>query len=184
MNPGEYKNELRAALIAKRREYRRNAEADRMICGRLTQSDIWADCGTVFIYLPLSWENGTQEIIDAAFAEGKRVSVPVCVGDEMIPILITPETEYKRGKFGIKEPADGERVILTPQSLIIVPALAFDRTGGRLGRGGGYYDRFLARTDAVSAGICYSRFLFDGLPSEAHDEKVKFIFTEEGVLRI
>lgn len=65
--------------------------------------------------------------------------------------------------------------------LMIVPALAYDKTGGRLGRGGGFYDRALAEHDGVSVGVIREAFLFDELPVEEHDRRVGHIVTEKGV---
>ena len=85
------------------------------------------------------------------------------------------------GAFQIPEPGCGTPV-LPPEAfdLAIVPAVAFDREGYRLGRGGGYYDRYLEQTNCVKAGLCFESFLLPSVPHEAHDVRMDRIFTEEG----
>ena len=138
----------------------------------------------MFVYLPLAWEIDTQALIRIAFAQGKQVAVPVSGPDgQMEAVYIYRHTRLRPGRYGILEPETGGE-ILSPQdaSLIIVPALAFDRRGVRLGRGGGYYDRWLARTRGTSVGLCYAQYLFTCLPSQAHDRRVDAICTQEGIL--
>ena len=87
----------------------------------------------------------------------------------------------ERGAFGIPEPRR-DTPVLPPQAfdLAVVPAVAFDRAGFRIGRGGGYYDRYLAQMRGVKIGLCYTQFLLPSLPRELHDERVDLILTEEG----
>ena len=88
------------------------------------------------------------------------------------------------GRFGIPEPPRGAQILLPqPCDLMLVPALAYDRTGRRLGRGGGYYDRFLARVDCCTVGLIRAAFLLDALPAEWNDMPVSAVITEDGVLQ-
>lgn len=84
------------------------------------------------------------------------------------------------GKFKLKEPAVQAAIIPDRHTLVLVPCLALDKNGNRLGYGGGYYDRFLSEHAATSIGICYQRFLFAQLPVAVHDHKVNYIVTEKG----
>lgn len=177
------KQTLRTEFLRMRREYGRDEAADQKIAAALTASDVWKTAENVFVYLPLAWEVGTQAIIDAANADGKRIAVPVSgENGEMTAVYVTPSTVFRRGKFGILEPENTGEILL-PQnaSLILVPALAFDRQGTRLGRGGGYYDRWLSGTVGVRIGLCYSCFLMKRLPKEEHDFAVDAVCTQEGL---
>ena len=89
------------------------------------------------------------------------------------------------GRFGIREPGSGSPRPFEDIDLIVVPALAYDRTGGRLGRGGGFYDRFLARDDmrAVRCGLGFDEQVTEQLPTHAHDLPVAIVVTDRQVLR-
>lgn len=89
-------------------------------------------------------------------------------------------------RFGVPEPAHGEPIDLEQLDAVLVPGLAFDRSGARLGRGAGFYDRFLAPLDASSRaprliGVCFDRQLVVRVPTEAHDRRVDTLVTESGV---
>ena len=176
----EDKAALRRALLKERRAYGRNEAFDARIAQRVLALPQWDSARSVFLYLPLSWEVGTQALLTAAFAQGKRVCVPVCrEGGEMDAVQVTPESEYAVSSLGISEPRGGEILPADGIDLLLVPALAFDRAGFRLGRGGGYYDRFLAASRGVKLGLAYTPFVFDALPRQAHDLPVDAICTQE-----
>ena len=174
---------LRTEILQRRREHGRDDAADRMIAAMLTASEVWRTAENVFVYLPLSWEVGTQAIIDTANAQGKHVAVPISgENGEMTAVYIDRTTVFHRGRFGIQEPDRiGEILLPEDASLILVPALTFDQQGTRLGRGGGYYDRWLARTTGIRIGLCYSRFLLERLPKQDHDFAVDAVCTQEGM---
>ena len=102
---------------------------------------------------------------------------------EMSARRILSLDELKSGAYGIPEPSSGAPEIPPDGiSLVIVPALSCDRNGYRLGYGGGYYDRFLARTRAVAAALCAESRLTDELPREPFDLPCNYIITERQVL--
>ncbi len=176
---------LRRTLLAKRRAYGRNEAYDARIAQRILALDAWENARRIFLYIPLSWEVGTQGLLDAGLSQGKRCAVPVCrENGEMDAVSLSKDSVLVRAPLGIREPQDGE--ILAPEAfdLILVPALAFDRSGYRLGRGGGYYDRFLARTQGVKIGLAYTPFVLDRLPRQAHDIPADAICTQEDLMWI
>lgn len=86
------------------------------------------------------------------------------------------------GEYGIPAPGDDCPVLAEEEiDVILVPGTAFDRDGGRIGQGGGYYDRFLPRTDALRVGVCHDFALLDRVPAQAHDQKMDLIVTPSGV---
>jgi len=94
------------------------------------------------------------------------------------------ETDIFTGKFGVAEPLpECESVPLNRFDLVLVPGMAFDLAGNRLGRGKGFYDRILAEVSGVKCGVAYDLQLLESLPTEAHDAKVTFIFTPSRCVR-
>ena len=178
------KKRLRQALLQCRREVGRDAQLDAAIVCTLVGSEVWRAACSLFVYLPLAWEIDTQVLISRAFDEGKKVAVPVSgTAGEMQAVWIDRNTQLMPGRYGILEPkTSGEILLPQDASLVIVPALAFARDGTRLGRGGGYYDRWLADTQGVSVGLCYTQYLFPCLPSQKHDRRVDAICTQEGII--
>ena len=120
-----------------------------------------------------------------------RVVVPFCVGDTLGLWGLRTFEELEPGTWGILEPSRAVRhehceQLVSPGTLdlIVVPGLAFDRSGGRLGYGKGYYDRLLAeaRPDALRVGLCFDCQLIDEVPSAAHDQRMDYLVTETGVV--
>ena len=126
-------------------------------------------------YASRSDEADTWKILRAAWQRGKTVALPRCAKDgQMAFYRVSSESELQCGMLGIREPSAGCPLYLpTPDDLCIVPGLAFDRRGFRLGYGGGYYDRFLAEYPMHTIGLCYPNCLADVLPSEPFDIPVR-----------
>jgi 5-formyltetrahydrofolate cyclo-ligase len=94
------------------------------------------------------------------------------------------ETDIFTGKFGVSEPVpECGAVPLNRFDLVLVPGMAFDLSGNRLGRGKGFYDRILSETSGVKCGVAYDFQLLETIPTEAHDARVNFIFTPSRALR-
>ena len=98
--------------------------------------------------------------------------------------VLNLETDIVTGKFGVSEPLpECEAIPLDQFDLVLVPGLAFDVSGNRLGRGRGFYDRILSAASGVKCGVAYDFQVLDQIPVEAHDAKVAFIFTPSRCLR-
>lgn len=169
---------------------RRAAEAS--IYEKLFSLPAWQDAPVICGYISVRGELNTDPILRRAASEGKTVALPVTVtgaNEGCMAFRALPEGDFSRltpARFGIPEP-DGSCPILADndftRALILVPALAFDGEGYRLGYGGGYYDRFLAalRESAIphtSVGLAYSVCRAAALPREAHDIPVHIILDE------
>lgn len=136
----------------------------------------------VFCYYSMGREVSTRELIADAVSRGKAVALPVSGPDgEMDFYRYTGN--LRPGLYGIMEPEPRERLVPGEDDLIIVPGLCYDRTGYRLGQGGGYYDRYMARHQGVTFGLCRERMLCGTLPREWNDLPVKYVFTESGALK-
>jgi len=133
-------------------------------------------------------EVDTLGLILRMFDERKRVAVPKCDSDsgEIVNIEITSLDELSPGHYGTMEPPLSQEKIIKPETLdlVIAPLLAFDRNGGRLGFGGGYYDRLIAKCKCPVVGLAYSFQEINAVPSEKHDRKLNVIVTEKEIIRI
>ena len=140
---------------------------------------------TVLFFYSIWSEPDTHEMIRRAFELGKTVALPKTHSKGVMTARkIGGFEELTPSRFGIPEPAESAAVI-TPDELdfIVVPAVAFDRTGYRLGHGGGYYDIYLSSTSAFTCGAAREKMLVPRVPREKHDIRVSCIVTENEILR-
>ncbi|MBB3112083.1 5-formyltetrahydrofolate cyclo-ligase [Paenibacillus phyllosphaerae] len=149
------------------------------------------------IYADFRSELRTWPLIEWGIRHNKTVIVPRCLPQDrsMELYAINGRSDLAAGAYGIMEPnpASARRISLQEQlpDAVFVPGLAFDRDGGRLGYGGGYYDRFRDRMEEAAArlgrslppwiGLAYEAQWVDGIPMEAHDARVDGVITENGI---
>lgn len=141
---------------------------------------------SVMLFANLPDEIDTFSLIDKCFAMGKKVFLPVINGDDMTVAEFTGE--YKEGRFGIKEPVinttlptltphssllfpNGHQHVQTPNSIdfALIPGVGFSPSGYRLGRGKGFYDKFLSKHPLFTVGVCFREQFFLDIPTEPHD---------------
>ena len=144
------------------------------------------DDETVMVYTSKEKEVNTTPLITTLFERGNPVIIPIIVKDD-----ISLRLSYLRdfsvlvpSTFGVPEPI-GNEILATGESVdtIILPMLGFDRTGGRMGYGAGYYDRFLAKNLNVrKIGIAFACQEYDNLPVDENDIPMDYIITEEGIV--
>jgi 5-formyltetrahydrofolate cyclo-ligase len=142
--------------------------------------------GTVMAFWSFGSEVPTQPLIEALHGGGKRVALPRIAAGDVWPVVFEPGDRVLETSFGAREPAGTLRLAPEDVDVVAVPAVAFDRTGRRVGYGGGFYDRFLARTrsDALRAGIGFGAQVVDEeLPAGAFDLRVDVVVTESETLR-
>ena len=141
---------------------------------------------TVMVYMALPQEVQTTRIIAYARRRQKRVAVPVVQGNCLVAVALPDDpAQLRRGRFGILEPS-GTQVVIPPEEIgcIMVPGVAFDYRGGRLGFGKGYYDRFLSRLPATTyrCGLAFSLQVVPCVPQAPHDICMHGIVTEQGFI--
>jgi 5-formyltetrahydrofolate cyclo-ligase len=167
------RNTILALLKTKKEE--ELSEKSRSVKGALFRNQLFKQAKTVMFYVSLGNEVNTSEMIKEALRLGKRVVVPVCSGNRTIePCEISHECGMRRGPYGILEPAQKQPVPLDEIDLVVVPGLAFDENGRRLGRGKGYYDRFLSLLprDCRSIGVAFDFQILPSVPVADHDVNV------------
>lgn len=164
---------MREALRAMSEESRR--EQSEAACKVVLALEAFQRAKTVLLYRALPIECNPAAIAAAAQGLGKRVAYPVC-GEGRTLGFYVPQSEdaFLPASFGILEPDTSRSVEVLPDEadLVLVPGLAFDRFGGRLGRGAGYYDRFLSQTKAHKVGFTFEEQLVERVPMEAFDVKM------------
>lgn len=125
---------------------------------------------TIYGYLPYNQEVRTTQMLAHALADGKQVAVPKVYGDEMKFILLSDLSQVAKGYAGIPEPIADGPVAADPTALVLMPGLAFDPEGHRLGYGGGFYDKFLAaEPDHPTLALCYDFQMLPHLDTESYD---------------
>ncbi len=133
-------------------------------------SEAYRAARTIYGYLPYNQEVRTVPMLQRALEDGKRVAVPKCCGDEMRFIYLEDLSQVEKGYCGIPEPIADGPVADDRTALVLMPGLAFDREGRRIGYGGGFYDKFLASEPGhPTLALCYGFQLVDCLETEEFD---------------
>jgi len=189
----EEKDRLRREFLARRQAMK---EQEVQIKSRAIQTRVEAllreqGARTVMSYVSVRNEVRTQALIRSLLAEGIVVAVPLCVPErlELVPCRMENlEDDLEEGHFGIPEPKENKRQPLPLEELeaIIVPGVAFDRCGYRLGHGSGYYDLFLRRLpDGIAKiGLAYDWQVVAEVPRSDHDVPVDLVVTETEVIAV
>lgn len=186
------KSKIRRESIAKRLAL--SPEEVRLKSHKITQKILalpeFSKAKTIMVYIAFRNEVDTQEIIQEALAQGKRIVVPVSRRQEhkIIPAEIRNyPADLQVGTYGILEPKPEAFYPVDPTEidLVLIPGVAFDERGYRLGYGAGYYDRFLRllRPDVMTAALAYELQILSDVYPESHDQKVGLIITEERIIK-
>ena len=164
----------------------------------LLESGLWRECRRVAAYVSVKGEPGTERILQETLRSGRELFLPRCRvrGEEGWPggmdfIFCAGLEGLEISGFGIPEPVllPDSRLLTVeelcmPDTLVIVPALAFDRKGFRIGYGGGYYDRLLDQASCPAVGLTFHELLQEELPREPWDRAVQAVCTDEELLCI
>ena len=135
---------------------------------------------TIYGYMPYNQEVRTIPILEHALRHGKRVAVPKVYGDEMRFIYVTDLKVMEKSSCGIPEPIADNPVADDPTALVLMPGLAFDLQGHRIGYGGGFYDKFFAKEPLhPKIALCYDFQLFPALDTDAYDIPVDQVISTE-----
>ncbi len=164
------------ALRNEIKQKKRAMTEEEIVCASEKLGELFADskayktAGTIYFYLPYNQEVRTIPMLERALADGKKVAVPKCYGDEMRFIYIDSMEGIEKGYCGIPEPVFDEPVAQDKTALVLMPGLAFDKEGHRIGYGGGFYDKFLAQEpEHPTLALCYAFQMVDHLETEEFD---------------
>ena len=162
------------------------AEKSARLCEAIAASDAWRNARTVAIFAPQPREPDIELLWSRG--GGKAFAYPRIVEDRLDLFRVASLHELTPGAFGVREPRADLPCAIAPDSLdlVLIPGVAFTRSGERLGRGGGFYDRLLASLPAgvCKIGICFDSQILAELPVEPHDQRVDFLATESGMLPV
>lgn len=183
------KEELRRVLKRRRRELTaaQVAQSSTRVVQHILACDAYRKAQRIMGYLAFSRELNIDAVLQAALNEGKQVYVPQIISaTEMRPVRLYKLEQLVLDQYGIRSVAPPVEPISPEElDLVLIPGLAFDRQGGRMGMGAGYYDRFLPHTrQAAWLGIAYDQLLQASLPQDAYDVPVPQLVTESGIINI
>lgn len=177
------RREVRQALSALPLEY--FAACTEGILARLTALPEYIAAQTIFCFVGTPGEIDTLPFLRDALRRGKRLCTPACVAPGRMELRLTLSVEaLASGAFGIREaPRDAALIRPCEVDFAVIPCLCCGHDGSRLGKGGGYYDRFLAEYRGAAALVCPELLTRSEIPMEAHDIPVLPVVTEAGIFR-
>jgi 5-formyltetrahydrofolate cyclo-ligase len=169
--------EIRKSLSS---DFRRNASLE--ICQHIKNGEKFQEAGVIFTYMPMNDEVDLYPLLDE-FPQKEWVIPRIQPHSRMILHTYDPG-KLIRHRFGMLEPDPSQPEISPSQvDLVLVPGLAYDRQGWRLGYGGGFYDKFLAGIPGLATlGITYQALVLDNIPHDDHDIPVQALVTEDGIM--
>ena len=184
-------SEEKRALRQRLRRLERSLTADyrdrsgRAIVEALLCAEAYRDAECLCCFAGTGPEIDTRPLLRDALSMGKRVCVPLCAGPGVMEMkLISSLRGLSPGAMGIPEPSpDAPTIAPSEIDFLVIPCLACDRSGNRLGRGGGYYDRFLRGYRGASVLLCREAMLRDSVPMDAHDVSLPLVLSERGFYR-
>ena len=182
------KNEIRTRILALRRELPESVlnEKSKTITKKVINHPFYKQAELVFAYIDAKGEVMTEELIRHAWKQGKKVAVPKIHGEVMEFYLITSFEQLEYGCFGLMEPDDMcPKVIDIPEnSMVLMPGVAFDRTGNRIGYGKGYYDKYFTKFPNLNKiALSLDIQVVPEISAEPHDLKADCVITEENEWR-
>lgn len=171
------KKELRSHIKTLKKQHSKEQllEQSKLILNKLENNRHFIEAKNVMLYSSLPDEVHTHDFLEK-WRDEKRIILPTVVGDDIIPVELKKDTDFAVGDFNILEPQNEEYT--GDYDLIVVPGVAFDKNGNRIGRGKGYYDRFLCKhLNVARIGICFDFQLVDEVPTEENDIKMNDVIS-------
>jgi 5-formyltetrahydrofolate cyclo-ligase len=175
------KNQIRKEIRKKRESMTREEviSKSRKITEKFLNSEYYQNAETIMSYISIKNEIDMTEINRRVLEDRKTLLFPVIEGEYIKALKIDSLEKFEEKKIGVIEPVCGEESEKTDIDLIIVPGVAFDKRGNRIGFGKGYYDRFLKGYRGKKIALAYEFQLVDSIKTEEHDERVDEIITEK-----
>ncbi len=185
MTKAEEKKQLRTQMRAleKTLSPRYKAASDRAIVDWIRSMPEYQEAEGLFCFVGTAREINTRPLLEDALAAGKRLCVPLCVGDGQMELRqIRALDKLAAGAYGILEPLPScPQVPADAVDLAVIPCLSCNHQGHRLGQGGGFYDRFLSTYRGAAVLVCREKLIRDEIPREPHDLPIPWVVTEAGL---
>jgi 5-formyltetrahydrofolate cyclo-ligase len=179
-NKKYYREQVKALRDALSKEEKE--KKDFAIYNKVVNSKEYKEASCIFIYVSYQNEVDTHEIIKTALSQGKTVCVPkiISLKEGMKVLRINDFNELKASAYGILEPEQVLEENFVIPDLVYTPGVAFDLKGGRIGYGGGFYDRFLdgLNKDVPKYALAYSFQIFDSVPMDERDQRIDAVISE------
>jgi len=187
MTVQEEKARLRKIFLKKRCEITDKSEKDSIICEKIINSEHFKKAALILLYEPIKKEIDTKKLFESALLLNKKVAYPRCFDDGVMEFFeVSSLFDLEEGRYNIREPKlTCPKVSDFSNTLCIMPALAADRKGTRLGYGKGYYDRFLSKNPEIYKLLpIYDELLVFDLAKDTFDKKADFIVTPKESIEI
>lgn len=160
--------------------------SDLAICQRILALEAYQKAKTIFCFVGTATEINTISILEQGWKDGKRIAVPRCAQKGVMHAYeISSMDDLEKGKYGILEPKEN-CVPVTPEEIefAVIPCVSCDKSGYRLGHGGGYYDRYLEHSTFQTAVVCREKLLLDHTPIDRFDCCMDWVITENESISI
>jgi len=184
------KNDIRQTILQKRQSLTENEifDAENQMLKILQNCDFFKKANSIHIYISKKFEPKTSKIIKFCWKKSKIVNVPCVIPGtrELFHSELNSFNDLSLGSFGVLEPSPKKRIASNPESfdLVIVPGIAFNTNGKRIGYGKGFYDRFLVQTRAFRLALAFDFQVIESIPTELHDINMNGIITESKMILI
>ena len=175
---GLTKEQIRSKILKRLKTQKEEVRKrkSRLILKQLFRQEAFKKAKVVMLYISFGGEVNTAEMIKETRKLGKIVTVPVCTKDRVTlrPAILEESASFNKGPYGVYEPKSKRNICLEDLDLVIVPGIAFDKKGNRLGRGKGCYDHFLKKLpkDTPAIGLAFDFQILPALPAAKHDVSV------------
>ncbi len=179
------KEEIRKELLSRRQSLPSGLkdELDTYLRSKLLSLPELIKAEKVLLFCPIKGEPDLSQLFEEILSQGKGLVLPRVRGKELELIKVYNPICLSAGTFNIPEPTDGKRIYPEELDVAVVPGIAFDREGYRIGFGKGYYDRLLERVSCPVVGVAYSFQVLDRVPRDPWDKPVDILITEKEVMR-
>ncbi|WP_297630844.1 5-formyltetrahydrofolate cyclo-ligase [uncultured Clostridium sp.] len=177
---------VRKTISIKRDSLNQNEKTiyDKKIIQYFIELEEYKKAENICIYVSFKSEINTREIIEIALRDRKNIYVPrVKKNREMEFIKINSLRDLEKNKMGILEPKLNLTELVEKVDINVLPGLAFDLERGRIGYGGGYYDRYFQNINCLNVSLCYEIQIIEKIPMEKHDIKYDYLISEKGILK-
>ncbi len=178
MDKNTIRNEMKEKLSALT-EFEVSEMSDRIV-SHIIKSDVFKNADSVMLFCSFGHEPQMDRLIEECYKQGKKVFLPTIVFDEIYPVQTNPNTKFYAGKFNIQEPFGN--IYFGDIDLTIMPFTAFDQSLNRVGKGGGYYDKYLKNKDTFKLGVGYDFMQVDSVDIGEYDVKLDGVATEKGII--